>query len=210
MVNTNGTATTKPPIRTTSCKALTQAELSNAAGGEVHRHRDAADGNTLPSRQSGHHFEHRGSRDQLPGQHRQRADRNQDRDQAAYISAVSFLEKIADGEVTARRRQRPEFGPTQRASTKVPRPTAPFHHSALMPSWYARPVAPTVAPAPMLAASTVDAMSGHVSLRPATKKSAGTLTQPADPQAERGERDGVADQEDRRDVHGRRRSRTAG
>ena len=68
------------------------------------------------------------------------------------------------------------FGPTQKASASVPRPTAPFHHQALMPSRYATPAAPTVVPAPMLAASTVAPTSGHVRRRPATKKSAGTLT----------------------------------
>ena len=47
----------------------------------------------------------------------------------------------------------------------------PFHHHALMPSLKARPAAPTVEPAPMLAASTVENSSGAVSVRPATKKS---------------------------------------
>ena len=59
------TATRNPPSRITSCTALTHAELEQPAGREVDRHRDAADGNALPSRQAGDHFEHGRARDQL-------------------------------------------------------------------------------------------------------------------------------------------------
>lgn len=62
-------------------------------------------------------------------------------------------------------------GPTQTASASDPMAADPFHHQALMPSANARPAAPTVEPAPMLAASTVEKSSGAVSVRPATKKS---------------------------------------
>jgi hypothetical protein len=67
-------------------------------------------------------------------------------------------------------------GPTKIASNSEPRAADPFQNHALTPCWYASPVAPTVAPAPMFAASIVAAMYGHVSLRPATKKSAGPRT----------------------------------
>jgi hypothetical protein len=50
-------------------------------------------------------------------------------------------------------------------------PAEPTHHHALIPSRYARPAAPTVEPAPILAASIVAKMRPPPSERPATKKS---------------------------------------
>ncbi len=63
-------------------------------------------------------------------------------------------------------------GPMKHARKMDPIADEPFHHQALMPSKYARPVAPIVAPAPMFDARTVEKRSGAVSDRPATKKSA--------------------------------------
>ena len=60
-------------------------------------------------------------------------------------------------------------GPTQKASSSEPMPADPFHHQALRPSRYPMPVAPTVDPAPMFAASTVEKSSQALRLRPATK-----------------------------------------
>jgi hypothetical protein len=64
------------------------------------------------------------------------------------------------------------LGPMNSARNTDPIAAEPFHHHALMPSWYPSPVAPTVAPAPMFDASTVVKISGALSRRPATKKSA--------------------------------------
>jgi hypothetical protein len=63
-------------------------------------------------------------------------------------------------------------GPMNSARKTDPIAADPFHHHALMPSLYPRPVAPTVAPAPMFDASTVVKINGALRRRPATKKSA--------------------------------------
>jgi hypothetical protein len=62
-------------------------------------------------------------------------------------------------------------GPIQKASTNDPRPALPFHHHADNPWWYARSVAPTVEPAPMLGARNVAKIRPVPSDRPLTKKS---------------------------------------
>ena len=62
-------------------------------------------------------------------------------------------------------------GPIQSASMRDPIAADPTHHHAAMPPTYPREVAPTVEPAPMLAASMVEKMSPGPSRRPATKKS---------------------------------------
>ena len=67
-------------------------------------------------------------------------------------------------------------GPMKKARNTDPIADEPFHHHALMPSKYPRPVAPMVAPAPMFDARMVEKRSGAVSDRPATKKSALPLT----------------------------------
>ena len=51
-----------------------------------------------------------------------------------------------------------------------PSPADPTHHHALKPSRYASPVAPSVEPAPMFAASIEAKMSAGPRLRPAKKK----------------------------------------
>jgi hypothetical protein len=63
-------------------------------------------------------------------------------------------------------------GPMKSARNTDPIAADPFHHHALMPSKYPRPVAPMVAPAPMFDARTVENRSVALSERPATKKSA--------------------------------------
>ena len=62
-------------------------------------------------------------------------------------------------------------GPTTSARTMEPRPAEPTHHHAARPSRYPRPAAPTVDPAPMLAAIRVPASRAGDNRRPATKKS---------------------------------------
>src|SRR5258705_13635119 len=63
-------------------------------------------------------------------------------------------------------------GPMKNARKMDPIADDPFHHHAPIPSKYARPVAPIVAPAPMFEARTVEKSRGALSARPATKKSA--------------------------------------
>src|SRR5262245_33632929 len=58
-----------------------------------------------------------------------------------------------------------------KASRTDPMAAEPTHHQALMPCWYARPVAPTVEPAPIFAASIVENMRPGPKRRLATKKS---------------------------------------
>ena len=62
-------------------------------------------------------------------------------------------------------------GPTENASTVDPIAADPTHHHAATPLRYPSAVAPTVDPAPILAASIVEKISPGPSRRPATKKS---------------------------------------
>ena len=55
-------------------------------------------------------------------------------------------------------------------------PADPTHHHAERPWVYPMPVAPTVDPAPRLAASSVEKSSAGDSRRPATKKSSARRT----------------------------------
>jgi hypothetical protein len=55
------------------------------------------------------------------------------------------------------------------AKISDPMPAEPTYHHALNPSRYAKPVAPTVVPAPMFAASIDARISPGPRLRPATK-----------------------------------------
>ena len=71
----------KPPSSTTSCTALTQAELSRPPAVKYSVMATPPIDDALPARQAGDHVEHRGAGDQLPGKDGQRADRDQHRDQ---------------------------------------------------------------------------------------------------------------------------------
>src|SRR5712691_9336214 len=62
-------------------------------------------------------------------------------------------------------------GPIQNPRIADPSAADPTHHHAATPPEYPRPVAPTVDPPPMFAASMVEKMSPGPSRRPATKKS---------------------------------------
>ena len=62
-------------------------------------------------------------------------------------------------------------GPTVKARIAEPMAAEPTHHQAAIPSRYPRPAAPTVEPAPMLAATMVEKSRPGPSARPATKKS---------------------------------------
>ena len=99
----------------------------------------------------------RGSRGSPSQQHR--------RDQPAHGPAEVMLEQVAASSGT--RAPRPGARPAGRSRTRAasdPMAADPFHHQALSPSRYPRPVAPTVEPAPMLAASTVEKMSAALKL----------------------------------------------
>src|SRR5947207_13542126 len=62
-------------------------------------------------------------------------------------------------------------GPSQNARIVVPTAADPTHRQAAIPCEKPIPVAPTVDPAPMLAASIVEKIRPGPRLRPATKKS---------------------------------------
>ena len=110
--------------------------------------------------------------DQLSGQNEQRADPDQRGDDDADAAAVAELEKVPGGVEPVRLREPPDPRPDPeargRASRVRPsRSTTTRSGRRGTPS----PAAPTVVPAPMLAASTVENSSGAPSARPATKKS---------------------------------------
>src|SRR5215510_4848451 len=68
------------------------------------------------------------------------------------------------------------LGPSSVANTKVPILAEPTHHHAERPKRKPSPVAPTVDPAPRLAARNVVKIRPGPSLRPATRKSEDVLT----------------------------------
>src|SRR5215471_5444103 len=63
------------------------------------------------------------------------------------------------------------LGPSNVASTNVPMLAEPTHHHAERPKRKPSPVAPTVDPAPRLAARNVVKINPALKLRPATRKS---------------------------------------
>ena len=143
-----------------------------SAGGEVHGDRRPPP--RRPRRTAGRR-PRRGvvpDGNQLAGENRDGAEPEQRGHRAAHTAAVPELEVVANGvaDVEAAATDSGSRA-VQNASTSDPVPADPTHHHADTPCEYPMPVAPTVDPAPMLAASIVEKMRPGPSCRPATKKS---------------------------------------
>ena len=118
-----------------------------AAGGEVRRHQPAADQAPGPLRQAGDDVQDPGDADQLAGQDREGREPQHRRDEAAHRAAEVMLEQIARREEAVRRTPGARRAGRSRTPAAATRCAAdPFHHHALSPSRYPRPVAPTVEP----------------------------------------------------------------
>ena len=169
---TNGVAMANPPSITTSCSSVHPRRAEQAAGGEVDRHDERAGDDARRPRGAGDRRQNRGAGDQLAGENRQRPEPDQHRHDPADGASVAKLEVVAGRVEVVLCRDLPDARTDperERQRADAGRPVPPPRAD---PVAIAEPAAPTVVPAPMLAASIVENRSGADSLRPATKKSA--------------------------------------
>jgi hypothetical protein len=106
-----------------------------------------------------------------PASSAERAKPDQCRGHPANNRAVSELEVVAGRVEVVLLRHLPQPRCDEDGEYDGPQPADPTHHHAPSPSLYASPAAPTVEPAPMLAASIDARMRPGPRLRPATKNS---------------------------------------
>ena len=144
-----------------------------ATGDEVDRHHDAADNAPTQVSARPRHVSTAAPAISWPARMASVPSQMQRRHDAAHGGAVADTrESRRRCRSRARRQARHMRGPIQNASDERSerRRTVPPPRARAL-AGRPRPAAPTVVPAPMLAASTVENSSGAVRLRPATKKS---------------------------------------